>query len=255
MQNLATAEHAYNTLISLGGRPTREIEHDCGGSSCDAENWLDCHYSGEAACFNGELEKWVLFRDYQRLGRKDPPTFAQVQKYIDAFWKKHGIDNDLKPSLQIDLEMQTKVDEWKEFYFYQYRNRERKKQEVYKARQQAESLPTGDFTRAGKRWIEIANTDLKRWDDWLSWVVHQLPTVTLEHTPLFSSSRKAMSRPNRPRRSERLISRRNTACAVNNSKISKAQADSRFSRTSTRLRSSTARKQPSKTSTRRKLMR
>ena len=85
--------------------------------------WLVRHYSMEGPCFRTELEKWRLFRDYQRMVRLNISTFVKTQHDIDIYRERDSISYDLKPQLHIDLQKQTKVDDWKEFWFHQFQMR------------------------------------------------------------------------------------------------------------------------------------
>ncbi len=199
--NLAAAESAHDTLVFMGGRPTRTIQRDPGCWDPSEENeedlWLIRHYSMEGARFRAELENWQLFRDYQRHIRQDLRTFLRIQKHVDTYWQRKYIEEDLKPQLNIRPQMQTKVDEWKEFFFCQHQMRGPKELEILKARKQARSLldeleATGtgrslilstDAVYAGKRWVDMAMNDLKKWDKWLAWIAQQLPIITLEYGP------------------------------------------------------------------------
>lgn len=103
--------------------------------------------------------------------------------------------------------MQTKVDEWKEFFFCQHQMRGPKELEILKVRKQARSLldeleATGigrslilstDAVYAGKRWVDMAMNDLKKWDTWLAWIAQQLPIITSEYGPERGDLRREMA--------------------------------------------------------------
>jgi len=154
------------------------------------------HYSMEGARFRAELGSWNLFRDYQQDVRRDLRIFFKIQKHIDTYWQRNCINGDLKPQLNIKSQMQTKVDEWKEFFFCQHQMRGPKALDILKARKQARSLldeleatalggsltAFTDAMYSGKRWVDMAMNDLEKWDQWLEWITRQLPIITLEYT-------------------------------------------------------------------------
>lgn len=72
--NLAAAESAHDTLVFMGGRPTRTIQRDPGCWDPSEENeedlWLIRHYSMEGARFRV---------------RQDLRTFLRMQKHVDTY--------------------------------------------------------------------------------------------------------------------------------------------------------------------------
>ena len=135
-ESQAHAEKSHNALIQSGGRPTRSIHRDPGHwafvegiDDCMSEEeddeqkelrWVMDHWGHEGSKFAVELHTWQAFRSFQRYMRKKPASLWKVQQRIDEYWKKRGIRDELKPQLQIDPQQQSKVEEWKEYYWYHH---------------------------------------------------------------------------------------------------------------------------------------
>lgn len=191
--SLTAAENAHDSLVEMGGRPTRNVQREPGRWQRTVEGqkdlWPVRHYSMEGARFRTELERWRLFREYQRIIRLDISTFVKSLHNIDKYWQQNLIPYDLKPQLHIDPQKQTKIEEWKEFWFQQFQMRAPKSREVWKARGQAHSVlqiestetPRYKIRSAGNRWISMASDDLEKWDKWLVWIAKQLPTIVSEY--------------------------------------------------------------------------
>jgi len=180
-RNLAVAKDAFTSLIGLGGRPTRPIRYE-------AEPYDDSEVSDEELwryeqISRSELEKWRSFRTFQGAIRKDEASFTQTQNFIDNFWKRAKIRVDLKPGLVMELQDQTKVDEWKEFYLHQRLKLDKKIKAVARAERQARSGLTESEITAHKsqqavqeaadvraRWIDTARKDHAIWLAWLEWI-------------------------------------------------------------------------------------
>ncbi len=103
--NLAAAENAHDTLICMGGRPTRTVQRNSGcwdpSEEIEEDLWSIRHYSMEGARFRAELGSWNLFRDYQQDVRRDLRIFFKIQKHIDTYWQRNCINGDLKTQLNI----------------------------------------------------------------------------------------------------------------------------------------------------------
>ncbi|KAL9012944.1 MAG: hypothetical protein Q9173_002327, partial [Seirophora scorigena] len=131
----AYAEENHTALIQLGGRPTRPIQWDVGpwtfkegtddcssGEEDDEQResrWIIDHWAYEGSKFAQELHDWQAFRGFQRRVRTKPIPLRE--RRVDDYWNKRGIREALKPQLLNDLEQQSKVDEWKEYYWFQHR--------------------------------------------------------------------------------------------------------------------------------------
>lgn len=140
-QNKRTlTEETCNKLIEQGGRPSRPIQYDAGrwffqeGVDDEIEleagkededtrqlRWTSKHWSREAIKFIIELEQWEHFRSYwQRYWRRKPSSLWKVQQRIDEYWQENNLREQLKPQLHIDPQQQSKVDEWREYYWFRH---------------------------------------------------------------------------------------------------------------------------------------
>ena len=145
----AAALHYRNTLIELGGTPTRAIretpsretkhiggvlhyrnpEHQTGWEI--VQNDLDCqhrdHWYDEKRQFSDELELWKTFRDYQRRARESQlytsarnckqRCWDDYQRHIRGYWCKKGWTAEI--DLSQNEQQQTKLVTWMEYEVYQ----------------------------------------------------------------------------------------------------------------------------------------
>ncbi|KAL9041405.1 MAG: hypothetical protein Q9180_001303 [Flavoplaca navasiana] len=234
----AYAEEHYDALIQLGGRPTRSIQYepvlpiqqesgdwfwadgspayDSGEEQNDEETWekiwIQHHWDMEGVYFGGELDEWKGFRAFQQRIRRTPEAFLKKQLYIDDYCLRKGIKEELKPQLRIEPQMQTKAEEWKEFYYYQharlagYEKRIEKAQEELQiwldqfdaAERGAGQQRSADAPSSEKRWlrgelvdrgeiqfsgqcsVESRKREMKKWEARLQEIEQQLPTVAAE---------------------------------------------------------------------------
>lgn len=140
-QNKRTlTEETCSKLIEQGGRPSRPIQYDAGrwffqegvDDMIELEEgkededtrelrWTSQHWSREAVKFIIELEQWERFRrNWQRYWRKKPSSLWKVQQRIDEYWQTNNLREQLKPQLHVDPQQQSKVDEWREYYWYRH---------------------------------------------------------------------------------------------------------------------------------------
>lgn len=131
----AYAEGKRIALIQLGGRPTRPIQRDAGDWTCTEgtddsssgeeddkqrdSRWLIDHWAHEGSKFAQELHAWQSFRRFQQHVRTKPVPMRE--RRVDDYWNERAIREALKPQLYNDLEQESKVNEWKEYYWYQHR--------------------------------------------------------------------------------------------------------------------------------------
>ncbi|KAL9123596.1 MAG: hypothetical protein Q9217_006987 [Psora testacea] len=204
----------------MGGRPSRPIQyepghwvHEEGVDDCISEEeddeqkelrWVSDHWGHEGSHIRGELLEWQGFRKFQRQMRRKPASLYKVQQRINEYWKKKQIKKELRPKLHVDPDQQSKVEEWKEFYWYQHRGlrwhdedvkkRERRKEEWL---QKFDAAPS-DPKESGEKWLHGEWQDregiVKRSDrligaaqnfrkslmDRLDWIEGQLSVIALE---------------------------------------------------------------------------
>ena len=148
----SNTEKYRNVLIQSGGRPTRPIQYDPGHwafvdgvDDCMSEEeddeqrefrWVMDHWMHERSKFSRELHVWQAFHKFQRRVRRKPDFPWGVKQRIDNYWKERKIEEELKPQLQLDLQQQSKVDEWKEYYWYKHRQLQSYEEKVEKEEQE-----------------------------------------------------------------------------------------------------------------------
>ena len=144
----AAALRYYNTLLELGGKPTRAIQ---GNPSWETkkingvlhyrrpgkQNWWEIvqddinhqylhHWHLESRQFSDELEEWKRFRDYQRRVRefeyRSPHKHKQrywesYQQRVRGYWRGNGRMNRIE--LSRNEHQQTELVTWMEYEFFQ----------------------------------------------------------------------------------------------------------------------------------------
>ncbi|MCJ1304426.1 hypothetical protein MMC08_007238 [Hypocenomyce scalaris] len=118
----AEAYEYYNKLTQAGGRPSRPIQSDPGPwdpSLGDEELHGTSHWEKELRRYMNELERWENFRKYQQAIRKNPEKFRGSIERACEYQSKRGIDVHLDSQFQV--EEQTMLDTWKEYYLYEHR--------------------------------------------------------------------------------------------------------------------------------------
>ena len=210
------AKEAYDTLIQMGGRPTRpirpvppwkkvliwgdlcyryaeEIEvlfystwhgNSPGlNSSLTEADYIAAHWEAECRQFREELRRWQDFLDTQQWRRKHQPEFARGGD-IERQWYPHDLD--LTASLK-------KLKDWKEYQVYFQRKIDRCKERIEGARRAVEAIERkdpevvankgkvrgrdyGDWLKSIEREREWLAAEEKR----LEWVKQQLPAVLSE---------------------------------------------------------------------------
>ena len=166
-KNKNWAEEAYNTLIEMGGRPTRQIRPVppwikvyLGGEHCyrDANpierifydprwsftqgpqhslteaEYIQYHWIEESERCEEELRRWQDFHDTQRWRREHRPEFARDE---DMERQRYPHDPHLTASLK-------KLKDWKEYQVYFQRRIDRCKKQMEALRQAVEALERGE---------------------------------------------------------------------------------------------------------------
>jgi len=180
------AAAAYNTILQMGGRPSRMPSSDPPPrTSIDMNTQLYPalhHPSDLGAQLREELERWRMFREYQNDIRRDQSAFQRLQQQLQGYWHRKRLRNDLKPDLRFRVQDQTKSEEWKEFYFFQYQRLEWMENQIEEAqKQKARAIKSANSNEAEKLSFEmrvaVAKRDWESWSTWLQWVEGQLPTI------------------------------------------------------------------------------
>lgn len=128
------------------------------------------HHWGQQACrVQDELARWEKFRKYQQWKRQTTQSFDEYKASLDKDQKKTGVHWML--TLDQEIEKQTKLDEWKEYYLYEHRKLrflERKLERVQQLPEQLQ-LVNGALRRA--------QHDLEVHNGLWQWVKEQLPII------------------------------------------------------------------------------
>ena len=194
-------KEAYYTLIEMGGRPTREIQLDPGlPDPVEAQRGLR-HYSTfweNQLTFKHELDRWKKFRDHQQKARERPKEFPAYCQFVRDYRRENGMDGEVDSHLQWD--QQTKLDEWKEYQFFQHRELARPRARIERWIEQAHRRAQGQLDAGGwslggsaEHDIHSFTLDLKELDDLWEWVERQLQDITSE-TATSSTGNKTNSR-------------------------------------------------------------
>ncbi|PGH26406.1 hypothetical protein AJ80_01904 [Polytolypa hystricis UAMH7299] len=115
----------YHDLIRRGGRPAFPLELSRGPPSNRGEYTDIMEYLGQ-----------IRFRKFQRRNRKTAELFAQYQQELSDYRRNEGIEGDLQ--LLFDAEQQSKVDEWREYYYFEHLKLARLRAKVEEGRQERE---------------------------------------------------------------------------------------------------------------------
>ena len=210
------AKQAYDTLIQMGGRPTRPIRPTppwtkvpVGGeiwyryteqyeelfydswygykpgpnNSLTEADFIGGHWFQERGRCNEELRRWQDFLDTQQWRREHRP---EVAKEEDMEWQRYPQDPQLTASLK-------KLKDWKEYQGYFQRWIDRCKQIIEGARRAVEAIQRKDpevvmnngkvHGRSHKDWlrtIEEQREKLAAEEKRLEWAKKQLPAVLSE---------------------------------------------------------------------------
>ena len=208
------AKQAYDTLIQMGGRPTRPIRCNLnwktvlfGGEKFYQETEEDeelfyygtdkprraahpteasvivSHWVAEKKRLDEELQRWQDFLDSQQRGREHHPEFVREE---DMERQRYPQDPDLTVSLK-------KLKNWKEYQAYFQKGIDRLKRGMEEARRAVEAIQRKDPEvvvnkgkvrgRSDEDWldsIERQREKLAAEEKRLEWVKKQLPALLSE---------------------------------------------------------------------------
>ncbi len=118
----------YDRLIAIGGRPSAPINPD--PDPCPSwKTGINKQYHAldyllnESGRAYRELQQWKDFRSHRQMSRRSLEDFNKYKERIRRFEQEKGIEWTVQ--LQLELEQQTKLNEWREYYIYEYRKRDR----------------------------------------------------------------------------------------------------------------------------------
>lgn len=175
----------YYELIEMGGRPAYPLEISIAGPGNYGEYAKMIDYWGTD--YLGQKGKWIYFRNFQRRRRRNAEVFDQYKQEVHEYRQNEGIEGDIQ--LLFDVEQQTKVDEWKEFHYFQHKKLAGIKAKAEEGRQTRERKKTdwevgnGDpeFPPELFDWRWKAETDVDKFMILLNWIEEQLPKIAQEH--------------------------------------------------------------------------
>ena len=208
------AKQVYDTLIQMGGRPTRPIRWNLHWKTVlfsgeqfyqetkeEEELFYEgttkprpaahpteigvivSHWAAEKKRLDEELRRWQDFLDTQQWRREHRPEFAREEEM-----KRQQYPQD--PELTASLK---KLNDWKEYQGYFRRWIDRGKQIIERARRAVEAIQRKDpevvvnqgkaHGRSDRGWLETIETQREKLaaeEKRLAWVKKQLPAVLLE---------------------------------------------------------------------------
>lgn len=188
-------EKWYNDLVRMGGRPGFPLELSFVNPKSYGEYADIIKYLGDGTGFLKQREAWIRFRKFQRRNRRTTDTFDQYRRDMYEYWQKEGVEVDIR--LLFDAKQQTKVDEWKEYYYFEHRELGQMRVEAEKGRQQREQerIEWEATHGTGKKldpsepsdvaWIYrmASETELDRFTFFLGWIEQQIPKIARECEP------------------------------------------------------------------------
>lgn len=210
--NQDEAYEDYNTLIRMGGRPRHPIrpEPTCStftlwngivrfrdeegyNRSMPMYTYRMQHWGGEAGRIHEELLMWKRFREYQELARQDPEKFFSYQERVKAYRKSKGIEGNV--CLQLQLQQQTQLDDWKEYHTYQHKklryiewDLKRAQTRMAASKQMLEEAASDGAGQLAEENLSIsqaqlssANNKLEEWISLLKWIEEQLQIIASEN--------------------------------------------------------------------------
>jgi hypothetical protein len=171
----------------MGGRPAFPFEYSYVSREDRGEYAEIIDYWGTTIL--GQRNEWVYFRRFQRRNRKTPEILAQYQRDVENYRRNEHIPGDIQ--LVFDAKQQTKLDEWKEYHYFEHQRLVRMREKAEEARLERE--------RAKKKWEQgegdpkmpawlydvrmLAESELDKHMVLLKWIEEQIPKVAQESAP------------------------------------------------------------------------
>ena len=127
----------------MGGRLSAPVDPDPSHRDVAPEDEgyrVKWHWTEQSIRTLDELERWEEFRKYQQRTRRNVEAFDKYQSFIVSCRERRQIQYD--PTLLLELEQQSKVDEWKEyciFYLNKIDKKERLLEKLHERKAQVES--------------------------------------------------------------------------------------------------------------------
>ncbi|KAF2178440.1 hypothetical protein K469DRAFT_803217 [Zopfia rhizophila CBS 207.26] len=129
----------YEKLKSIGGRPSYEINPNPGPcpaskSDIDKRYHVSDHWHREAGRIEREMKRWLDFRWQQFKMRENSKKFNKYKEAVHNYREEKGIDW----AVELQLDRQTKLDEWREYYIYKHRKRRALEKALDRAKRELE---------------------------------------------------------------------------------------------------------------------
>ncbi|KAF2004351.1 hypothetical protein P154DRAFT_616917 [Amniculicola lignicola CBS 123094] len=131
------ANKKYNELKEMGSRPSREIDPNPGPcppskSYIDKGYHVRDHWGREVGRLRDETARWLDFRWHQFKMRESLVTFMKYKQAVHRYRQKKRISW----AVELQLDRQTKLDEWGEYYLYELQKRDPLDKELEQANQE-----------------------------------------------------------------------------------------------------------------------
>ncbi|KAN0068968.1 hypothetical protein V8E54_013137 [Elaphomyces granulatus] len=175
-KQLQDDEWYFRDLIKMGGRPafpSLDIFYSPVGTRGKYEDII-YYWSGKDDIL-GQGYLWHLFREFQLENRKTAEVFSQYQQNVRDYRRNENIEDNT--CLLFDHKQQTKVDEWKEFHYFQHRKLADMKEMAEEGRQ--ERVKWEELHGRGHD-PHIDEEELDFLLILLKWIEEQLPEIARE---------------------------------------------------------------------------
>ncbi|KAK4983192.1 hypothetical protein LTR66_008922 [Elasticomyces elasticus] len=197
-------KEARDALTLDGGRPSHPIDSGFDilkepGQYAEIISYWSRGGSGWPM-FRDQFGIWKEFREYQervRQSRTDPERFAKYAQYVRDYRCEKGLEGDVE--LHQDRKKQSRLDDWKEYQFYQLRTADRSTRAMKYAEAELElerkrlhaAVEAGQSAQS-VAWIKewgiaywqgrrgTARRELEERNVLLKWIDQQLPTIASE---------------------------------------------------------------------------
>lgn len=210
---LRQEKEARDALTLDGGRPSHPIDSGFDivkepGQYAEIISYWSRGGSGWSM-FRDQFGIWKEFREYQervRQSRTDPERFAKYAQYVRDYRCEKGLEGDVE--LHQDRKKQSRLDDWKEYQFYQLRTADRitrdmryAEAELELARKRLHAAVEAGQSAQSIDWIKEwgvaywqgrrggAGMDLEEHNVLLKWIDQQLPTIASECGSLSQGSK------------------------------------------------------------------
>ena len=205
-ENLRGEHKAYHDLIQDGGRPSHRPD-DAGfgifdepGEYADIISYWTNGWPDSRCIISDQWWHWQKFREYQDRMRKryaNLKHFEKLVQFVREYRKEKGLEGDI--CLLPNRKDQSRLDDWKEFQFHEYRTADRFIADIERAAKElktseeelqaaiAAGRPADRINRIQEQGVgydkaqrRTAERKLKRHAVFLKWIDEQLPIIASE---------------------------------------------------------------------------